>query len=74
MGPLCCTFYQLVCTCVPPLDIHYKCSAKVAMKKVWMNFTALFCSSLNVHNQFLQVSWLALAWPRVLVRVRVERQ
>ena len=27
---------------------------------------ALFCSSLNIHNQFSQVSWLALAWPRVL--------
>ena len=36
---------------------------------------ALFRSSLNTHNQFSQVSWLALAWPRVLyVHVCVERQ
>ena len=27
---------------------------------------ALFHSLLNIHNQFSQVSWLALAWPRVL--------
>ena len=48
------TYVSLICKAVGAAAAR---AAKVA---------ALFRSSLNIHNQFSQVSWLALAWPRVL--------
>ena len=41
-------------------------SKHVELQQCLKKGAVLFRSSLNIHNQFSQVSWLALVWPRIL--------